>query len=229
MLVQRHGALGGRKAENSRLVRERAPTCRLRAVSRLAATLPAMTLGLLITLAPVGVASAVPIGGPFELVDQHGATRTDADFRGSYLLIYFGYTYCPDLCPTTLLKMTGAIEELATRSPSKADHVIPIFVSFDPDRDTPELLRDYAESFHTRLVALTGSPRALAKVGRTYGVRYARVPADAPSDYLMDHTSFVYLMGPDGKYIQHFEHDASVDDLVDALQRAVVVGAAASG
>ena len=122
-----------------------------------------MTFGLLLTLAPVGGASAVQIGGPFELVDQHGATRTDADFRGSYLLIYFGYTYCPDLCPTTLLKMTGAIEELATRSPSKADHVIPIFVSFDPDRDTPELLRDYAESFHTRLVALTGSPRALAK------------------------------------------------------------------
>ena len=218
-----------RKPERSPFARGLAAIWRSRAVSRRKLALPAITLGLLLTLAPVSRGAAVQIGGPFELVDQHGATRTDADFRGSYLLIFFGYTYCPDLCPTTLLKMTDALEELAVRSPAKADHVIPILVSFDPDRDTPEVLRGYAESFHPRLVALTGTPRALAKVGRTYGVRYARVPAGAPSEYLMDHTSFVYLMGPDGKYIEHFEKDASVDDLVDALQRALVVGVAASG
>jgi protein SCO1/2 len=179
-------------------------------------------LGLLFALAPVGGGAAVQIGGPFELVDQHGATRTDADFRGSYLLIYFGFTYCPDLCPTTLLKMASALEDLAVLSPAKADRVVPMFISVDPERDTPEVLRGYAEQFDPRLVALTGTPRALAKLGRVYGVFFAKVPTAQPGEYLVDHTSFVYLIGPDGKYVQHFESDVSVDDLVGALRQSVV-------
>ncbi len=168
-------------------------------------------------------ALAVEIGGPFELVDQNGATRTDGDFKGSYLLVYFGYTYCPDLCPTTLIEMAAALDALAERSPAKAARVVPLFITVDPQRDTPEVLKGYVAGFHPRMVALTGSPRALDRVGRKYGVFHAPVPGSGSDDYLVDHTSFVYLMGPDGKYLEHFEKDASVADLVAALQRQVVL------
>ncbi len=184
-------------------------------------------LGLVLALAvaPVGGATAVQIGGPFKLVDQYGASRTDADFLGSYLLIYFGYTYCPDLCPTTLLEMTDALAALAEQSPAKAGRVVPLFVSVDPERDTPEVLQSYAAQFDPHLVALTGTPRALANIGRRFGVVYGKIPTEEPDNYLMAHTSFIYLMGPDGKYIAHFEKDTSVADLVDALRRDVVVPA----
>ena len=181
----------------------------------------AIGLALLAALAPVGT-GAVSIGGPFELVDQDGATRTDADFRGAYMLMYFGFTYCPDTCPTALLKITHTLEELAALAPSKAERVVPVFISVDPERDTPEALRSYAENFHPRLVALTGPPRELEKLGRAYGVFFAKVPTGEPGEYLMDHTGFVYLIGPDGKYVEHFESDASVGRLVEALQRHVL-------
>lgn len=176
-------------------------------------------LGLGLFLTQGGELGAAEIGGPFELVDQHGAFRTDADFRGSYLLIFFGYTHCPDLCPTTLLEMADAIDELARLSPEKAARVAPVFVSVDPERDTPDVLRSYVEGFHPRMVGLTGTPKALANVGRRYGMRAARSPADAA---VIEHTSFVYLMGPDGRYIEHLESDAGVAELVAALQRHVV-------
>jgi protein SCO1/2 len=185
---------------------------------------------LLVVLAARG-AGAVSIGGPFELVDQYGAVRTDQDFRGAYMLMYFGFTYCPDTCPTALMKITQALEDLAARSPAAAERVVPVFISVDPERDTPEALRSYAENFHPRLVALTGAPRELERLGRTYGVFFARVPTGQPGEYLMDHSGFTYLMGPDGEYLEHFESDVSVGDLVDALQRHVPAAAlaAASG
>jgi cytochrome oxidase Cu insertion factor (SCO1/SenC/PrrC family) len=182
----------------------------------------AIGLALLVALAPPGT-GAVSIGGPFELVDQHGATRTDADFRGTYMLMYFGFTYCPDTCPITLLKIAHTLENLAALAPAKAERVVPVFISVDPERDTPEALRSYAENFHPRLVALTGAPRELERLGRAYGVFFAKVPTGEPGEYLMDHTGFVYLIGPDGQYVEHFESDASVGDLVDALQRHVLV------
>jgi cytochrome oxidase Cu insertion factor (SCO1/SenC/PrrC family) len=182
----------------------------------------AVGVTLLVVLAPLS-GGALSIGGPFTLVDQRGATRTDQDFRGSYMLMYFGFTHCLDTCPTTLLKITDALEELAELAPDKAERVLPVFISVDPERDTPGALRSYAENFHRRLVALTGAPRELEALGRTYGVFFAKVPTGQPGEYLMDHTGFVYLIGPDGKYIEHFESDASVDDVIDALQRQVVV------
>jgi cytochrome oxidase Cu insertion factor (SCO1/SenC/PrrC family) len=182
----------------------------------------AIGLALMVAVASPS-AGAVSIGGPFELVDQHGVGRTDEDFRGAYMLMYFGFTYCPDTCPTTLLKITNSLEELAAVAPNKAERVVPVFISVDPKRDTPEALRTYAENFHPRLVALTGAPRELERLGRAYGVFFAKVPTEEPGEYLMDHTGFVYLMGPEGKYVEHFESDASVGDLVDALQRHVLV------
>lgn len=196
---------------------------------RRAATWPMIVLGLLVGLMPQAGGAAVRIGGPFELVDQHGTARSDADFRGSYLLIYFGFTYCPDLCPTTLLKMATALQELAARSPARAERVVPVFVTVDPERDTPEVLRGYAEQFDPRLVALTGTRRALADLGRVYGVFAAKVPTGEPGAYVMDHTSFLYLMGPDGKYVRHFESDVSADDLAGALRQSVVGPAAGGG
>jgi len=181
----------------------------------------ALGLALLIALAPPSAAT-VSIGGPFELVDQHGAPRTDEDFRGRYLVMYFGFTHCPDTCPTILLKITHALEELTKFDAAKAERVVPVFISIDPERDTPEALRSYAENFHPRLVALTGTLRQLEEVARTYGVFFAKVPTRDPGEYLMDHTSFVYLIGPDGNYLEHFESNVSVDDLLDALRREVV-------
>lgn len=188
--------------------------------SRRASAWVTLGLGLLIALMPANAEATVRIGGPFALTDQHGVARTDADFRGSWMLIYFGFTYCPDLCPNTLLKMTSALEELAVRSPDKAARVVPLFISVDPERDTPETLLGYATQFHPRLVALTGTPRAVADVRRPYGVFSAKVPAAEPGEYVVDHTSFVYLVGPDGRYVQHFESDVGVDELVAALERS---------
>ena len=175
---------------------------------------------LLVALAPPS-AAAVSIGGPFELVDQHGVTRTAEDFRDRYMLIYFGFTHCPDSCPTALLKITHALEGLAEHDVAKAERVVPIFVSVDPERDTPAVLRSYAAHFHPRLVALTGTQKELERLGRAYGVFFAKVPTGPPGEYLIDHTGFVYLIGPDGRYVEHFESDASADDLVAALQRHV--------
>jgi cytochrome oxidase Cu insertion factor (SCO1/SenC/PrrC family) len=182
----------------------------------------AIGLALMVALASPST-GAVSIGGPFELVDQYGATRTDEDFRGAYMLMYFGFTYCPDSCPTALLKITNALEDLAALAPTKAERVVPIFISVDPERDAPEVLRSYAENFHPRLVALTGGPRELEKLGRAYGVFFAKVLTGEPGDYLMDHSGFVYLIGPDGKYVEHFDSNAGVGHLVEALQRHVLV------
>jgi cytochrome oxidase Cu insertion factor (SCO1/SenC/PrrC family) len=175
-------------------------------------------LALMVTIAPVPGTAEVQIGGPFELKDQHGATRTDKDFRGSYLFMFFGFTNCPDTCPTTLMTMTQALEALARQDKAKAERVVPIFISVDPERDTPQVLKDYAENFHPRLVALTGTHNQLSEVARPYGVFFAKVLTGGAGRYVIDHTSFIYLVGPDGKYIKHFESDVTVDQLVDALR-----------
>lgn len=165
-------------------------------------------------------AAEVDIGGPFRLTDQNGIERSDQDFRGAYMLIYFGYTFCPDSCPTSLLKMTGALAAFAKQDSIAAAQVMPIFISTDPARDTPAVLKDYAASFSPRLIALTGKPDAVRDVIYGYGGNFARGPGGG-KDYLMDHTVFIYLMGPDGRYITHFENDVTVDDLVSALTKHI--------
>lgn len=163
------------------------------------------------------IAAEVEIGGPFTLTDQYGQTRSEQDFRGSYMLIYFGYTSCPDACPTALLKMTDALALVAGRDPGRAARATPIFITIDPERDTPERLKDYAASFSPRLVALSGDIETLRTAGYAYGVFFAKMPASGGS-YLMDHTDFIYLMGPDGRYLKHFENDVTAEQLADALE-----------
>jgi cytochrome oxidase Cu insertion factor (SCO1/SenC/PrrC family) len=151
-------------------------------------------------------AAPVAIGGDFALVDQTGATRHAADFQGRLMLVYFGYTTCPDVCPTELQTMSEAIDLLG----AKGDAVQPIFITIDPQRDTVEQMKDYAANFHPRLVALTGSAEQVAAAARVYRVFYQRVK-QADGSYLMDHSSVVYLMARDGSYLAHFgtEDDAA--------------------
>ena len=140
-----------------------------------------------------------PVGGPFALVDHTGKPRTEADFRGKLMLIYFGFTYCPDICPADLLNIGLAIEKLG----EAAEHVQPLFITVDPERDTAEHLKDYVPLFHPRLIGLTGDAAAIHKVAAEYRVYYARVPLKG-DDYTVDHSAFSYLIGADGKYLGFF-------------------------
>lgn len=147
---------------------------------------------------------ATAIGGPFALVDQDGKPRTDADFRGRLMLVYFGYTFCPDVCPLALATISAAVDALG----DKGDAVVPVFITVDPERDTVAKLKAYAARFHPRLVALTGSPEAIARAAKAYHVYYAK-HEEKDEPYLMDHSSIIYLMGRDGKYLAHFGPNAT--------------------
>jgi protein SCO1/2 len=159
--------------------------------------------------------AGVPIGGPFTLTDQNGVVRRDTDFRGKLMLVYFGYTYCPDACPTALNTMSQAIDRLG----GQGDAVQPIFITVDPARDTVAQMKDYAANFHPRLEALTGTPDEIAAAARGYRVYYAKAAGGGENDYLMEHSGFVYLMGRDGKYLAHFGPDATADTMAAAIRR----------
>lgn len=163
-----------------------------------------------------GSSGIARLGGPFTLVDQNGRTRTDAEFRGKLMLVYFGYTFCPDACPTALQVMTVALNMLG----DKGKDVQPIFITIDPARDTPARLKEYMTNFHKRFIALTGSPEAIAKAAKAYRVYYAKAPgADAKTeDYLMDHSSIIYLMDRKGLYITHFTDGSNPEDLANAIR-----------
>jgi protein SCO1/2 len=138
-----------------------------------------------------------PVGGPFDLIDHGGRRRTDADFRGKLVLIYFGYTRCPDVCPTELQALSLALDMLGTAG----DAVQPLFITVDPERDTPPVLADYVTSFHPRLVALTGPDSAIREVALAYKVYFARSSTAQHGNYAVDHTGFIYLVGKDGRYL----------------------------
>lgn len=158
------------------------------------------------------------VGGPFSLVDQSGKTVTDADFRGRYMLVYFGYTYCPDVCPAGLQVMAAALDKLG----AKAERVAPVFITLDPARDTPARLGEYVKSFDPRLVGLGGSEEALAKVAKAYRV-YSKKIVDpkAPADYTLDHSSIIYLMDPKGEFVMHFTHATNPDTIAERLAKVL--------
>lgn len=168
-----------------------------------------------VTLEPAGAAGP-NIGGSFTLVDHNGKTVTAADFRGRFMLMYFGYTYCPDVCPTTLTTMTDAIDILD----GDGESVVPVFITVDPERDTPEHLKMYVNYFHPRLVGLTGTAQSVAAAAKAYRIYYAKAPQDgaAEDDYLMDHLSFVFLMGPDGAFRAHFENGISPEAMAKRIR-----------
>jgi len=162
--------------------------------------------------------TGLTVGGPFSLVDGDGKPVTDQTWRGKYLLVYFGYTYCPDVCPTTLTNVATALDKLG----SKADRLQPLFITVDPKRDTPAVVKQYAAAFSPRLVGLTGSPEQIAAAAKAYRVYYAEHrTGPGPDDYSMDHSSVLYLMGPDGRFIAPLRTDEDGTDMAAALTKLV--------
>lgn len=157
----------------------------------------------------------VKIGGPFQLTDHDGKAVTDETYRGKYMLVYFGYTFCPDVCPTSLSLMADALDMLPK---DKLDQIVPIFISVDPDRDTPAVLKDYVPNFHDNIIGMTGTHEQIKAVSRAYKAYYAKVNEDDPDgNYLMDHSSVTYLMGPDGLYAAHFSHGTPSPNMAKRL------------
>lgn len=158
------------------------------------------------------------IGGPFTLVSGDGKTLTDKDFRGKYMLIYFGYTFCPDVCPTSLNTLADALERLGP----KADRVQPLFITVDPKRDTQDVVKQYAAAFGTRIIGLTGSQEQVAAAAKAYRVFYREHrTGDGPNDYSMDHSSILYLMGPDGTFITPIRAEQPPEDIAATLRKLV--------
>jgi len=161
------------------------------------------------------------VGGPFRLTDQTGKTVTERDFRGRYMLIYFGYSFCPDVCPTTLGVMAEALQKLG----SDSSRVVPIFITIDPERDTPKVLADYMKAFGPQFVGLTGSPAAIKEVEKEYSVYAVKRPLDPSKGnaggYGMDHSSVLYLMGPNGKLVSFYDEAISPDDLAKDLRQKI--------
>jgi len=156
------------------------------------------------------------IGGPFTLVDRNGKTVTDKDFRGRFMLVFFGFTHCPDICPAELQVMSASLQALG----DKAADIIPIFITLDPERDTPAVMADYVKNFGSRFVGLTGSPEAIAAAAKAYRVAYSKRTDDPKaSAYSIDHSEFAYLMGRDGQYVTHFPYGTPTEKMTETLRR----------
>ncbi|EKV32038.1 Cytochrome oxidase biogenesis protein [Caenispirillum salinarum AK4] len=161
--------------------------------------------------------AAVSIGGPFELVNGAGETVTDQDFRGKWMLVYFGYTFCPDVCPTSLGTVGVALDGL---DPAIVEKITPVFITVDPERDTPEAVGKYVAHFHPDMVGLTGSPEQVDAAVKAYRAYYKKQPQD-DGPYLMDHSSVTYLMNPEGEFVRHFSHGTTPDAMAEGLREAV--------
>jgi len=158
-------------------------------------------------------AASAALGGPFTLIRSDGKTVTDQSYRGKLLLIYFGYTYCPDICPTTLNNIAQALIQLGPR----AKAVTPVFITIDPKRDTPQAIGQYVKAFDPRIVGLTGSDKQIAAVAKEYRVYYKPTPAQG-GDYLVDHSSFVYLVNRNGKFAKVLPGSMSGIEMADAIK-----------
>ncbi len=156
------------------------------------------------------------IGGPFELTDHTGKRVTDQDFRGRTMVVVFGFTFCPDICPSELQVVSAAIEKLGP----KGEQVVPILITVDPERDTPEQLARYVSSFHPRLIGLTGTRSEVDAAAKAYRV-YSRRVEDPKSTvgYTIDHSAIIYVMGPDGAYRTHFTHTTNADAIAERLAK----------
>jgi protein SCO1/2 len=170
--------------------------------------------------APSGVAvSGKPmVGGPFTLTDHTGKRVTDKDFLGKYTLVFFGFTHCPDICPSGLQVMSAALDKVG----GKAADVVPVFITLDAERDTPEKLGEYLKSFHPRLVGLTGTAEELAAAAKSYRVYSQKITDEkSPASYSYDHSAIFYLMGKDGAFIAALPHTTNIEELASGLSTAL--------
>ncbi len=202
---------------------------RRRVVPWAAAAILIVGLGVINFLDPAPEPPAGPaVGGAFSLIDTTGAAVTDADFQGRFMLVYFGYTFCPDVCPTALTTMAQAIDMLG----ADGAQVVPVFITVDPERDTPEHLKEYVSFFHPRQVGLTGTAEQVAAVAKAYGVLYAKDPAhdatphdhgadaaDDAHDYDMEHVTTIYLMGPKGAYRARFDSATGAPEMAERIRK----------
>jgi protein SCO1/2 len=176
---------------------------------------------LIVIRAPTGPEVATTgtalIGGPFTLVGRDGKPVTDRAFRGKYMLIFFGFTHCPDICPAELQVMSAALDELGP----KANEIIPIFITLDPERDTPPVVTGYVMNFSPRFVGLTGSPEQIAEAAKAYRVTYSKFQEEGakPDHYSIDHLALVFLMGKDGEYLTHFAYGTPAAKMAETLRR----------
>lgn len=161
------------------------------------------------------------IGGPFSLIDHRGKNVTQEDFRGKYMLIYFGYTYCPDICPMELQIMADALDQVPGYV---LEDIVPVFISIDPDRDTVEILAQYVPAFHEKMVGLTGTTdqiTAVKKTFRVYGAKEKTEEGADPDSYLVSHTSYIYLMDRNGAYVTHFKSQTDPQMMARRLEEIV--------
>ena len=157
------------------------------------------------------------IGGPFALVDHTGRTRTEKDLLGKFAVVNFGFSNCPDVCPTTLQTISDALEAMGPA----AERIRPVFITVDPERDTASRLKTYRRAFDDRFLMLTGSVAGIARAAKAYKVGYSSMKPAADGSYMVNHTALIYLMGPDGAYITHFPFRITPDKLADALKKWV--------
>ena len=187
-----------------------------------------LTFGLLTAVAqatwPHAVSAAqastdLAIGGPFALTTQKGTRLSDADLRGKPYALFFGFTHCPEVCPTTLFELAGAVAEIGPA----ADGLNVVFVTVDPERDTAEYLASYLGTFDQRFIGLRGTPDEIATVARAFKATYRKVPLEG-DDYTMDHTAIVYLMDAEGRYVDRIEYLAPHEVQVEKLKRLLGAG-----
>jgi protein SCO1 len=161
-----------------------------------------------------GTLLSAAIGGPFKLIDQNGHTVTNTDLKGKWLLVYFGYTHCPDACPTALNNMALALSDIG----ADKNEVRPVFITIDPERDTAPVMKDYVSAFDAPILALTGSDTAIAQTAKEYRVYYAKHP-EPGGDYSMDHTSIIYVMDPKGRFTASFSGEDPPDQIAARLKK----------
>jgi len=187
-------------------------SCLLKAVTM------AMTLLLSVSAANLLAAAQIEVNrnasGPFSLIDHHGKPITDHDFRGEFMLVFFGYTFCPDVCPTDLQVIAQTLDELG----EAGERVQPIFITLDPARDTLEVMAEYARHFHPRLIGLTGSRQQTAEAARNYGVISMKIiDENNNGNYSVNHSALTYLLGPDGKFVAAFDHGTNPETLTSVI------------
>lgn len=165
------------------------------------------------------------IGGPFELLAHDGTTVTQADFAGKHMLVFFGFTHCPDVCPAKLNTISIALEDLG----ALAERVTPVFITVDPQRDTPERLAEYVSNFSADIVGLTGTPEQIRAAAKAFRVYYAKAEMEtSATGYLMDHSAFTYLMDANGGYVTHFAYGQDAAKITERLRRELAADTTAA-